>query len=106
MAHRIGSPVPELKGIQIHHNGWELSWLVVCTIRPPLLAPSTPEITYEVMESSLEDGILRVVLLAIAKLTNSFCSKFEGTPYRFYGKRDEEELPVGILEDFVFVRHF
>jgi hypothetical protein len=58
------------------------------------------------MESSLEDGILRVVPLAIAKLTNSFCSKFEGTPYRFYGKRDEEELPVGILEDFVFVCHF
>ena len=66
MARRIGSPVPEMKGAQIHHDGRELSWLVVSTICPPLLAPSTPEITYEVIESGWEDGILRVMQLASA----------------------------------------
>ena len=106
MARHLGRPAPELKIAQIHRDGRELSWLVVCTIRAPLLAPSTPEIAYEVMESSLEDGILRVMQLAIAKLTNSFCSKLEGTPDRFYGKRDEEGRPVGSSEDFVFARHF
>ena len=69
-----------------------------------MLAPSTPEITYEEMESSLEDGILRVMQLAIAKLASTFCSKFEGTPYRYYGKRDEEDIPVSNSE--VFARHF
>jgi hypothetical protein len=58
------------------------------------------------MESSLEDGILRLMQLAIAKLANSLCSMFEGTPYRFYGKRDEEGRPVGSTEDFVFACHF
>ena len=80
--------------------------MVVCTIRPPLLAPSTPVITYEVMEDSWEDGILRVMHLAIAKLANSFSSEFERTPYRFYGKRDEDDRPVGISEDYVFARQF
>ena len=58
------------------------------------------------MENGWEDGILRVMQLAIAKLTNFFSSKFEGTPYRFYGRRDEEDRPVGISEDDVFARQF
>ena len=106
MTRNLGRPVPELQSAQIHHDGRELSWLVVCTIRAPLLALSTPEIIYEAMESSLEDGILRVMQLAIAKLASTFCSKFEGTPYRYYGKRDEEDRPVSNSEDFVFARHF
>ena len=106
MSRRIGRPVPELKGTQIHPDGQELSWLVVCTIPAPELAPSTPKIIFEVMESGLEDGILRVMQLAIAKLANSFSSQFMGTPYRFYGKRDEEDRPVGASEDFVFAHHF
>ena len=87
MARHIGSPTLELKGAHIHHEGQKLSWLVVCTICSPLLAPSTPKITYEVMENGWEDGILRVVQLAIAKLANFFSSKFEGTRYGYYGRR-------------------
>ena len=44
--------------------------------------------------------------MAIVKLANSFSSKFEGTPYRFYGKRDEDDRLVGISEDYVFARQF
>ena len=46
MAHHIGRPTPELRGAQVHDGAHELSWLVVCTIFPPLLTPSDPEITY------------------------------------------------------------
>ena len=44
--------------------------------------------------------------LAIAKLANFFSSKFEGTPYRYAGRRDEDDRPVGISEEFVFARQF
>ena len=56
MARHHCRPAPELRGAQVHDGAHELSWLVVCTIRPPLLSQSDPEITYEVMESSWEDG--------------------------------------------------
>ena len=61
MARQLGCPAPELRGAQVHDGAHELSWLVVCTILPPLLSQSDPEITYEVMESSWEDEILRVM---------------------------------------------
>ena len=77
MAQHIGSLAPELKGGQIHHEGHDVTWLVVCTIERPL----TPYIAYDVIESDLESGFLRVMQLAIARLAHLFCDEFEGTPY-------------------------
>ena len=82
MARHLGRPAPEL------------TWLVVCTIRPPLLSPSDPELTYDVMESSWEDGILRVMQLSIARLAFSFTSSFEGTIFQCYGRRNALDRPV------------
>ena len=70
------------------------------------MAPSDPEITYEMMESSWEDGILRVMQLAIARLAYSFSSQFESTTYRYYGRRDEHDRPVLFSGPYVFDRQF
>ena len=72
MAHHIGSPAPELKVGPIHHEGHDVTWLVVCTIE----RPSTPYLAYDVRESSLESGFLRVMQLSIAKLAHLFSDEF------------------------------
>ena len=95
MAQHIGSPAPELKGGPIHQEGQVVTWLVVCTIE----RPSAPYLAYDVRESSLESGFLRVMQLAIAKLAHLFSDEFTGTPYSFLGERDEEDRPVGDLEE-------
>ena len=91
MAQHIGSPAPEVKGGPIHHEGQDVTWLVVCTIE----RPSTPYIAYDVVESDLESGFLRVMQLAITRLAHLFSDEFAGTPYSFFGERDEQYMPIG-----------
>ena len=102
MRHHIGSPAPELKGGQIHHEGQDVTWLVVCTIE----RPSTPYIAYDVIESDLESGFLRVMQLAIARLAHLFCDEFEGAPYSFFREHDEQDRPIGDLAECVITRQF
>ena len=65
-----------MRGGQIHHEGQDVTWLVVCTIE----RPSAPYLAYDVRESSLESGFLRVMQLAIAKIAHLFSDEFMGTP--------------------------
>ena len=78
-----------------------MTWLVVCTIE----RPSTPYIAYDVVETDLESGFLRVMQLAIAKLAHLLSDEFAGTPYSFFGERDEQDRPIGDLAECVITRH-
>ena len=35
-----------------------------------------------------------------------FCDEFEGTPYSFFGERDEQDSPIGDLAECVITRQF
>ena len=102
MAEHIGSPAPQLKGGQIHHVGQAVTWLVVCTVE----RPSAADLVCDAVESDLESGLLRVMQVTIARLAHVFRGEFEGTPYSFFGGRDEQDRPAGGLVECAIARQF
>jgi hypothetical protein len=68
------------------------------------LSQSDPEITYEEMESSWEDGILRVMHLSISRLAYSFTSSFEGSIYQCNGRRNALDRPVLFTAPYIVDR--
>ena len=99
-------PLPEIKGGMIHPGqNREQAWLVVCTLRGPVVPPLMDELTVEVIERSWVDGIVRVMQQAIARLVHHHRDTLGGTPYEFYGRRDAEGHPRDAPHHPVFQRH-
>ena len=62
MTQRLRRPLPEIKGGLIHPGkDREQTWLVVCTLRGPVVLPLMDELTVEVIEHTWVDGIVRVL---------------------------------------------
>ena len=56
MTHILDRPLPELQGGLVDGASRELSWVVECTIRPPLTAPTAGTYTFHVRECSWSEG--------------------------------------------------
>ena len=53
LARSLHRPLPEIKGGMIHPGqDREQAWLVVCTLREPVVPPLLDELTVEVIECS------------------------------------------------------
>ena len=91
--------VPDLRGGLILGAPVEGSWLVVCTIRPPLTALTAAPFVFRCIESSWILGAVRVIQEAIACLAylRDYC--FLGTRFESFGRHDEDGHPLPFSPD-------
>ena len=116
MTRTLGRPLPELRGGLMDGVPGDPSWLVECTIRPPLTTPTAPVYVYCVIERSWNDGAVRVIQETIARLAYQCDYRFVGTRFELLGRRDAEGEPIeyqfdpaGLgphLEDMEFLLHY
>ena len=103
---RLKRPLPEIKGAKIHPDSDRLmSWLVVCTLRGPLMPPEEEELTVEVVERTWTDGIVRVMQEATARLAYHHRADLEGSRYEFYGRRDDLGHPRDTPQHYQYWHH-
>ena len=107
MTRRLGRPLPEVKGGRIHPQlDREQAWLVVCTLRGPVVPPLMDELTVEVVERTWVDGLVRVYQEAITRLAYHHRTFFAGSHYQYYGQRDAQGDPRAVPDHPEFWRHF
>ena len=107
MTRRLGRPLPEVKGGRIHLQlDREHAWLVVCTLRGPVVPPLIDELTIEVVERTWVDRLMRVSQEAIGRLAYHHRTFFAGSHYQYYGQRDAEGDPRAVPDHPEFWRHF
>ena len=87
-------PVAEVRGGLILGDPVEGSWLVECTIHPPLTAPTDAPFVFRCIESSWILGVVRVIQEAITRLAYLRDSWFLGTRFASFGRRDENGHPL------------
>jgi hypothetical protein len=90
LALRLRRPPLEIRGFRQRvpeHS--ERAWRVVCTVRGRQTTPVCDDTEFEVVDRSWEDGLLRVMQLAIARMSHNFADRLQDSPFRFYGRRDD-----------------
>jgi hypothetical protein len=96
ICHTVGLLRPEVKGGQMEDfQDGELSWMIVCTIRGSHVR-QLEEIEIQIFERTWEDGLVRVLQAALARLTFRHRTELEEKrlPYAHIGRRDEEGIPT------------
>jgi hypothetical protein len=95
VCHAVGRLRPEVKGGQMEPHDGDLSWMIVCTIRGSHVK-QLPEFEIQLFERTWEDGLLRALQAALARLTYHHRAELEekNLPYAHFGRRDEEGLPT------------
>lgn len=94
MTKLLGRQLPELRGGLVDGASRDLSWLVECTIRPPLTTPTAPTYTFRLIDCSWNDGAVRIIQQTIARLAYLCDYRFVGTRFELYGRRGEDGAPV------------
>ena len=94
MTNILERPRPELRGGLVDGARSELSWVVVCTIRPPLMVPTASTYSFHMRECSWSEGAARAIQLAMARLAHIYDYVFMGTRFELYGRRGGEEQPL------------
>jgi hypothetical protein len=62
LATRLGCPHPEVRGYRLFEEGTrELAYQVVCQVCGKEVTPTSPEFTFEVIERTWGDGLMRVL---------------------------------------------
>jgi hypothetical protein len=87
LAARLGCPRPEVRGYRLFEEGTrELAYQVVCQVRGK-------EFTFEVIERTRGDGLMRVLRHAISRLVHLHYDELLGTCYEHYGRLDSNGFP-------------
>jgi hypothetical protein len=95
LAARLGHPCPEVRGYRLFEEGTrELVYRIVCQVRGREVPPTSEEFTFEVIERTWGEGVLRVLLHTISRLVHLHASKLAGTRYEHYERCDDEGFPV------------
>ena len=91
----IGRPPPEIRGYRRtvpEQSG--MSWRVVCTLRGRQVEPVCEDIQFEVIERTFEEGMMRVMQLAMARISHDFADRLQGTAFQFVGRHDDQGAPA------------
>jgi hypothetical protein len=82
----LGRPRPEIRGYRIFDEGTrELAYQVVCQVHGMEVPPTSQEFTFEVIERTWGDGLMRVLRHAISCLVHLHYDELLGTRYEHYG---------------------
>jgi hypothetical protein len=104
---RLGRPRPEIRGYRLFEEGTrELAYQVVCQVRGKEVPPTSQEFTFEVIERTWGDGLMRVLRHAISRLVHLHYNELLGTRYEHYGRVDSDGLPYQAATHTPFSRHF
>jgi hypothetical protein len=96
VCHTVGRLRPEVKGGQMEgFEDGELSWRILCTIRSSHVS-ALEEIEIEIFDRTWEEGLVRVLHAALARLVFHHRVELEekGLPHAHLGRRDEEGIPT------------
>jgi hypothetical protein len=106
LASRLGHPCPEVRGYCLFEEGTrELAYSVVCQVRRREVLPTSEEFTFDVIERTWGEGVMRVLQHAISRLVHLHASELAGTRYEHYGRCDDEGFPVEAPLPTPFNRH-
>jgi hypothetical protein len=106
LAARLGRPRPEVRGYRIFEEGTrELAYRVVCQVRGKEVPPTSPEFTFEVIERTWGDGLMRVLRHTISRLVHLHYDELLGTRFEHYGRVDSDSLPHEAAAHTPFSRH-
>jgi hypothetical protein len=104
---RLGCPRPEMRGYRLFEEGTrELAYQIVCQVRGKEVRPTSPEFTFEVIERTWGDGLMRVLRHTISRLVHLHYDELLGTRYEHYGRVDSDGLPYQAAAHMPFSRHF
>jgi hypothetical protein len=96
-----------VRGYRLFEEGTrELAYQVVCQVRGKEVPPTSPEFTFEVIERTWGDGLVRVLRHAISRLVHLHYDELLGTRYEHYGRVDSDGLPYQAAAHTPFSRHF
>jgi hypothetical protein len=94
LAARLGQPRLEIRGYRLFEEGThELAYQVVCQVRGKKVPPTSQKFTFEVIERTWGDGLMRVLRHAISRLIHLHYDEVLGTRYEQYGRVDSNGLP-------------
>jgi hypothetical protein len=106
LATRLGRPRPEVRGYRLFEEGTrELAYQVVCQVRGKEVPLTSPEFTFEVIERTWGDGLMRVLRHAISRLVHLHYDELLGTRYEHYGRLDFDGFPHQAAAHTPFSRH-
>jgi hypothetical protein len=94
LAARLRCPRLEFQGYRLFEEGThELEYQVICQVREKEVPPASLEFTFEVIECTWGDGLMRVLRHAISRLVHLHYDELLGTRYEHYGRVDSDGLP-------------
>jgi hypothetical protein len=106
LAARLGQPRPEIRGYRIFEEGTrELAYQVVCQVRGKKVPLTSQKFTFEVIERTWGDGLMRVLRHAISRLVHLHYDELLGTRYEHYGRVDSNDFPHQAAAHTPFSRH-
>jgi regulator of replication initiation timing len=95
LAANLGRPRPEVRGYRLFEEGTrELAYRIVCQVRGREVPPTSEEFTFEVIERTWGEGVMRVLQHAISRLVHLHATELAGTRNKHYGRCDDEGFPV------------
>jgi regulator of replication initiation timing len=106
LAARLGQPCPEIRGYQLFKEGTrELAYQVVCQVHGKEVPPTSQEFTFEVIERTWGDGLMRVLRHVISRLVHLHYDELLGTRYEHYGRVNSDGFPHQAVAHTPFSRH-
>jgi hypothetical protein len=95
LAARLGRSRPEVRGYRLFEEGTrELAYRIICQVRGRDVPPTSEEFTFEVIERTWGEGVMRVLQHAISCLVHLHAAELAGTRYEHYRRCDDEGFPV------------
>jgi hypothetical protein len=94
----VGRLLPKVKGGQVEcSKEGEMSWMVVCTLRGSHVK-NIEEIEVQVFNRTWEEGLVRVMRAALARLMFHHRAELESLrlPHAHLGHRNEEGFPTEV----------
>jgi hypothetical protein len=103
---RLGCPRPEIRGYRLFEEGTrELAFQLVCQVRGKEVPPISQGFTFEVIERTWGDELMRVLRHAISRLVHLHYDELLGTRYEHYGRVDSDGFPHQAAAHTPFSRH-
>jgi hypothetical protein len=94
LAARLERPCLEVRGYRLFEEGTrELAYQVVCQVRGKEVPLTSPEFTFEVIEHTWGDRLMRVLRHAISRLVHLYYDELLDTRYEHYGRVDSDGFP-------------
>jgi hypothetical protein len=103
---RLGRPRAEIRGYRLFEEGTrELACQVICQVHGKEVPPASTEFTFEVIERTWGDGLMRVLRHAISHLVHLHYDELLGTRYEHYRRVDSDGFPHQAAAHTPFSRH-